>query len=84
MVVVDGHDASQRVRAHNPLVVGCHLRIGSETKRPDIMVYVDDTLTAPLIIGEYKKEAVSELEFSRAAAQTVSYALLSKRPTEAS
>jgi len=51
------------------------VQMGSETKEADIIVYADDMLKAPLIITECKKETVSELEFSRAADQAVSYAV---------
>jgi type I restriction enzyme M protein len=51
------------------------VQMGSETKEADIIVYADDALTAPLIIGECKKEAVTEFEFARAADQAVSYAV---------
>lgn len=51
------------------------VQMGSETKEADIIVYEDDALSTPLIVGECKKEAVSELEFARAADQAVSYAV---------
>ena len=50
------------------------VQMGSETKEADIIVYADDELKAPLIIGECKKPDVSELEFARATDQAVSYA----------
>ncbi len=51
------------------------VQMGSETKEADIIVYEDDEKKAPLLIVECKKEAVSELEFIRAADQAVSYAV---------
>lgn len=51
------------------------VQMGSETKEADIIVYGDDALTAPLVIVECKHPDVSELEFSRASAQAVSYAV---------
>ena len=51
------------------------VRMGVETKEADIIVYDDDQLKSPLIIGECKKQDISELEFVRAAEQAVSYAV---------
>ena len=59
----------ERIRQFVPV------QMGSETKEADIIVYADDALKAPLLIVECKKEAVSELEFARAADQAVSYAV---------
>jgi type I restriction enzyme M protein len=58
-----------RIRLYAPV------QMGSETKEADIIVYADDALTAPLIIVECKHPDVSELEFARASAQAVSYAV---------
>jgi len=49
--------------------------MGVETKEADIIVYDDDALKTPLIIIECKKSDISELEFTRAADQAVSYAV---------
>jgi type I restriction enzyme M protein len=51
------------------------VQMGRETKEADIVVYSDDELKSPLIVVECKKPDVSELEFSRAADQAVSYAV---------
>lgn len=51
------------------------VQMGSETKEADIIIYADDALKAPLIVAECKKPDVSELEFTRAADQAVSYAV---------
>lgn len=59
----------ERIRQFVPV------QMGSETKEADIIVYADDALKAPLLIVECKKDAVSELEFARAADQAVSYAV---------
>lgn len=49
--------------------------MGSETREADIIVYDDDALKSPLIVVECKRPDVTELEFSRAAGQAVSYAV---------
>jgi len=49
--------------------------MGVETKEADIIVYDDDALKTPLIVIECKKSDISELEFTRAADQAVSYAV---------
>lgn len=59
----------QRIRQFVPV------QMGTETKEADIIVYADDAHESPLIIVECKKESVSELEFSRASDQAVSYAV---------
>lgn len=51
------------------------VQMGRETKEADMIVYEDDGLKSPLIIVECKQEAVSELEFRRAADQAFSYAV---------
>jgi hypothetical protein len=59
---------AKRIRQFVPV------QMGSETKEADIIVYADDELKAPLIIGECKKPDVSEAEFVTATNQAVSYA----------
>ncbi|MHB1564478.1 MAG: N-6 DNA methylase [Leptospirillum sp.] len=51
------------------------VQMGSETKEADIIVYADDALKTPIIVVECKKSDISELEFTRAADQAVSYAV---------
>ena len=51
------------------------VRMGSQTKEADIIVYADDDLKSPLIIVECKKPDVSELEFAHAVDQAFSYAV---------
>lgn len=51
------------------------VQMGVETKEADIIVYDDDALKTPLIVIECKKSDISELEFTRAADQAVSYAV---------
>jgi type I restriction enzyme M protein len=59
----------KRVRQFTPV------RMGSQTKEADIIVYADDDLKSPLIIVECKKPDVSELEFAHAVDQAFSYAV---------
>lgn len=51
------------------------VRMGSEAREADIVVFADDQLKSPFIIVECKKAEVSELEFSRAVDQAFSYAV---------
>jgi type I restriction enzyme M protein len=51
------------------------VRMGSDTKEADIVVFADDQLKTPFIIVECKKAEVSELEFARAVDQAFSYAV---------
>jgi type I restriction enzyme M protein len=51
------------------------VQMGSDTREADIIVYADDFLQSPLIVVECKESKASELEFSRAADQAVSYAV---------
>jgi len=51
------------------------VRMGSDTKEADIIVYSDDGLKSPFIVVECKKPDVSEFEFSRAVDQAFSYAV---------
>lgn len=51
------------------------VQMGVETKEADIIVYDDDALKIPLIVVECKKSDISELEFTRATDQAVSYAI---------
>ena len=50
------------------------VKIGSDTREADIIVYNDDEHTSAHIVVECKKEDVSELEFNKAIAQAFSYA----------
>ena len=50
------------------------VKIGSDTREADIIVYNDDKHTAAHIVVECKKEEVSEQEFKQAIAQAFSYA----------
>lgn len=50
------------------------VKIGSDTREADIIVYNNDEHTSAHIIVECKKEDVSELEFKQAIAQAFSYA----------
>lgn len=50
------------------------VKIGSDTREADIIVYNNDEHTSAHIVVECKKEDVSELEFSQAIAQAFSYA----------
>jgi type I restriction-modification system DNA methylase subunit len=59
----------KRVKQFTPV------RMGSQTKEADIIVYADDDLKSPLIIVECKKPDVSELEFAHAVDQAFSYAV---------
>lgn len=50
------------------------VKMGSDTKEADIVIYNDDKLLEPHILVECKKEEVSEQEFSQAIEQAYSYA----------
>ena len=50
------------------------VKIGSDTREADIIVYNNDERTSAHIVVECKKEDVSELEFNKAIAQAFSYA----------
>lgn len=50
------------------------VKIGSDTREADIIVYNNDAHTSAHILIECKKEEVSELEFKQAIAQAFSYA----------
>ena len=50
------------------------VKIGSDTRETDIIVYNDDKHTSAHIVVECKKEEVSELEFTQAINQAFSYA----------
>jgi type I restriction enzyme M protein len=50
------------------------VKMGSETKEADIIVYNDDECTHPHILVECKKQEVSEQEFMQAIEQAYSYA----------
>ncbi len=50
------------------------VKMGSETKEADIVVYNDDSLKEPHILIECKKGDISEQEFSQAIEQAYSYA----------
>ena len=50
------------------------VKIGSDTREADIIVYSNDEHTSAHIVVECKKEDVSELEFNQAIAQVFSYA----------
>lgn len=50
------------------------VKIGSDTREADIIVYNNDEHTSAHIVVECKKEDVSELEFNQAIAQAFSYA----------
>lgn len=50
------------------------VKMGSETKEADIVVYNDDECTQPHILVECKKQEVSEQEFLQAIEQAYSYA----------
>lgn len=50
------------------------VKMGSETKEADIIVYNDDECTQPHILVECKKQEVSEQEFLQAIEQSYSYA----------
>ncbi len=50
------------------------VKIGSDTREADIIVYNNDEHTSAHILVECKKEDVSELEFKQAIAQAFSYA----------
>ena len=50
------------------------VKIGSDTREADIIIYNDDEHTSAHIVVECKKEDVSELEFNKAIAQAFSYA----------
>jgi type I restriction-modification system DNA methylase subunit len=49
------------------------VKIGSDTREADIIVYNNDEHTSAHIVVECKKEDVSELEFNQAIAQAFSY-----------
>lgn len=50
------------------------VKIGSDTREADIIVYNNDEHTSAHIVVECKKEDVSELEFNQAISQAFSYA----------
>ena len=50
------------------------VKIGSDTREADIIVYNNDEHTSAHIVVECKKEDVSELEYNQAIAQAFSYA----------
>lgn len=50
------------------------VKIGSDTREADIIVYNNDAHTSAHIVVECKKEDVSDLEFNQAIAQVFSYA----------
>ena len=50
------------------------VKIGSDTREADIIVYNDNEHTSAHIVVECKKEDVSELEFNKAIGQAFSYA----------
>lgn len=50
------------------------VKIGSDTREADIIVYNNDEHTSAHIVVECKKEDISELEFNQAIAQAFSYA----------
>lgn len=50
------------------------VKIGSDTREADIIVYNNDEQTSAHIVVECKKEDVSELEFNQAISQAFSYA----------
>src|SRR5450759_120353 len=50
------------------------VKMGSESKEADIIVYNDDECTQPHILVECKKQEVSEQEFLQAIEQSYSYA----------
>lgn len=50
------------------------VKIGSDTREADIIVYNNDAHTSAHIVVECKKEEVSELEFKQAIGQAFSYA----------
>jgi len=50
------------------------VKIGSDTREADIIVYNNDEHTSAHIVVECKKEEVSELEFKQAISQAFSYA----------
>ena len=49
------------------------VKMGSETKEADIVVYNDDACTKPHIVVECKRQEVSELEFEQAVKQGFAY-----------
>lgn len=57
-----------RIRMYEPV------KMGSETKEADIIVYNDDECLQPHILVECKREEVSEQEFQQAIEQAYSYA----------
>lgn len=50
------------------------VKMGSDTKEADIVVYNDDECTQPHILVECKKSDISDLEFEQAIKQAYSYA----------
>jgi type I restriction enzyme M protein len=50
------------------------VKVGSDTKEADLIVYNDDACLEPHIIVECKKQDVSELEFEQAIEQAFAYA----------
>lgn len=58
----------ERIRLYEPV------KMGSDTKEADIIVYNDDACVEPHILVECKKQDVSEQEFQQAIEQAYSYA----------
>ncbi len=67
LILVYGY-APERIEQFVPV------KIGSDTREADIIVFNDDEHTSAHIVVECKKEDVSELEFNQAIAQAFSYA----------
>ena len=67
LILVYGY-APERIEQFAPV------KIGSDTREADIIVFNDDEHTSAHIVVECKKEDVSELEFNQAIAQAFSYA----------
>jgi len=67
LVLIYGY-ASERIEQFVPV------KIGSDTREADIIVYNNDEHTSAHIVVECKKEEVSELEFNQAITQAFSYA----------
>lgn len=51
------------------------IKMGSDNREADIVVYTDKTHTKPLIVVECKKSSVSEAEYKQSIAQGFSYAV---------
>ena len=67
LVLIYGY-APERIKQFVPV------KIGSDTREGDIIVYNNDEHTSAHIVVECKKEEVSELEFNQAITQAFSYA----------